>query len=190
MRILSQDEQGKILALAPNQISLRNWVIVRVLLWTGLRVSEVTGLNFEDVYYQSEPKKFLLVRPDIAKGGKSREVPISEKLRDCLRDYYRDRVAVLGTIGIDPALPLFTQHKATSGRLTTRQVQRVVRMVGGLIGFPFLHPHLFRHTFATGLMRVTDIRTVQSVLGHSSLTSTQIYTHPSSDDMSRAVNGL
>jgi len=190
MRVLSQDERGKILALTAEDISLRNWVMIRVLLYTGVRVSELAGLNFEDIYYQSEPKKFLVVRSEIAKGGKSREIPISEKLRSVFRDFYRDRAVAFGTLGIDAALPLFTQHKGTFNRLTSRQIQRIVRLAGTLVGLPNLHPHIFRHTFATSLMKITDIRTVQSVLGHASLTSTQVYTHPSSEDMSLAVNSL
>ncbi|GAH69734.1 unnamed protein product, partial [marine sediment metagenome] len=52
------------------------------------------------------------------------------------------------------------------------------------------HPHMLRHTFASKLMRVTSMRTVQELLGHSSITSTQIYTHPNEDDKKKAIKGL
>jgi len=190
MRVLSQDEINKLLALEPAKLSLRNWVMIRMFLWTGLRVSELTGLNIEDVYFVKEPKKFLVVRPEIAKGGNGREIPISEKLRDALRTYYSDISLSAGPFALNPDRPLFTQHRQTNKRLTCRQVQRIVGLAGREIGRPDLHPHEFRHTFATSLLRATNIRTVQTILGHKSLTSTQIYTHPTTEDMAVAVNKL
>lgn len=190
MKVLSIDEIVRINEIQPGDISERNWLIMRVFLLTGIRVAELVGLNFEDVYYQTEPKRLLLVRSDIAKGGKGREIPINEKLRTDLRGYYSRRVVDVGTLGHDPGMPLFTQHRSTSKRLTTRQVQRIVCMVGNLARIPKLHPHTLRHTFATSLLKQTNIRTIQAILGHTSLQSTQIYTHPNTDDMTLAVNKL
>jgi len=190
MKVLSQDESNKLLSIPIKDLGIRNWTIIRVFLYTGVRVAELVGLNYEDVYYQSEPKKLLLIRPEIAKGKKSREIPISEKLRNALRDYYRDRCLSGNACGIPADWTLFTAHIHTTERLTTRQIQRVICMVGESVGIPGLHPHTLRHTFATALLRQTDTRTVQVVLGHSSLQSTQIYTHPNTEDMALAVNKL
>jgi site-specific recombinase XerD len=190
MIVLSQDEQNKLLDVQISRFGIRNWMMLRTFLWTGVRVSELVGLNYEDVYYQTEPKRLCLLRPEITKGGKSREIPINEKLRTALRDYYRDRVMALSTLGITPELPLFTAHRHTDRRLTPRQVQRIIDMLGADVGIPGLHPHTLRHTFATSLLRQTDSRTVQIILGHASLQSTQIYTHPNTEDMAKAVNKL
>jgi integrase/recombinase XerD len=190
MKVLNDDEILKIYDLPAGQISERNWLMMRFFLMTGLRVSELVGLNVEDVYYQSEPKKLLLVRSEIAKGGKSREIPISEKLRNDLREFYLRASLLAHTLGLDAGLPLFTACRGSSARLTPRQVQRIVKLVGDLAGIVGLHPHTLRHTFATSLMRQTDSRTVQALLGHSSLQSTQIYLHPNTSDMTKAVNKL
>ena len=190
MRVLSNVEQTALLGACAEKLGQRNTMMIQLMLFTGLRVSEVCGLVFEDLYFQSEPKKFLVVRPETAKGGKSREIPLSEKLRDSLRTYYRDTALRRGNVGLDPASAVFTQHCKTDGALTPRQVQRIVGLAGREIGQPDLHPHALRHTFATGLLRQTDIRTVQMLLGHKNLSSTQIYTHPTSEDARKAVNGL
>ena len=190
MIVLSQDEQAKILDIPILNFGMRNWTILRVFLYTGVRVSELVGLNFEDVYYQTEPKRLILLRAEITKGGKSREIPISEKLRTALRDYYRSVCLSVATVGVPDDRPLFSQHRNTVKRLTPRQIQRIVGMVGKSVGIPGLHPHTLRHTFATSLLRQTDSRTVQVILGHSSLQSTQIYTHPNTEDMACAVNKL
>jgi len=190
MKVLSSQEQEILLAKLEVELGLRNSMIVRVFLFTGLRVSELCGLTFDDVYLGSEVKKYLFVRPAISKGGFQREVPLCEKLREDLKRYYSDKIQSASTVGIDPASYMFTQHKKTATPLTPRQVQRIVKLAGELITIPDLHPHTLRHTFATGLMRISSMRTVQALLGHRSLQSTQIYTHPSSDDMSKAVNRL
>lgn len=190
MKVLSTDEIVRIHEIQEGDISQRNWLIIRVFLFTGIRVAELVGLNFEDVFYQTDPKQLLLVRADIAKGGKGREIPINEKLRVDLRRYYHNCNVDIGAVSIFPDRPLFTQHKNTAKRLTTRQVQRIVCMVGNMARIPKLHPHTLRHTFATSLLKQTSMRTIQAILGHSSLQSTQIYTHPNTSDMAEAVNKL
>lgn len=190
MKVLSAQEQERLLASAREKLGMRNSMIMRVFLFTGVRVSELCGLRMDDIYMGSEVKKYLRVGSDIAKGGASREIPLSEKLRLDLKSYRQDKVYSGRTESLDPGMPLFTQHKNTASPLTPRQIQRVVRMAGKLIGIPDLHPHTLRHTFATQLMRVTSSRTVQVLLGHSSLQSTQIYTHPTSDDMLKAIERI
>jgi integrase/recombinase XerC len=190
MRILTTQEQIALLKACSEKLGFRNAMIIRMFLYTGLRVSELSGLKFDDIFMGREPKKFFVVREEIAKGKVVREIPLSESLRVALREYYNTCITNISTEPVDPARPLFTQHKKTEFPLTPRQVQRIVQLAGELINIPDLHPHTLRHTFATTLMRVTDMRTVQMILGHRSLTSTQVYTHPSSDDTLKAVNNL
>jgi len=165
-------------------------MIIRVFLFTGVRVSELCGLVMDDIYLGSEVKRYLGVRSSIAKGGAFREIPLSEKLRVDLKAYRQDKTYSGNTIGLDPGKPLFTQVKSSDIKLTPRQVQRIVKMAGQCIGMPDLHPHVLRHTFATALMHIASMRTVQALLGHTSLQSTQIYTHPTSDDLVKAVDKL
>jgi integrase/recombinase XerC len=190
MKVLSSQEQSGLLNSVKEKLGLRNSMMLRVFLFTGVRVSELCGLKIDDVFFGGKVKAYLTVSSAIAKLGAAREVPLNDKLRNDLQAYYQDKIYSGHTESVLPGCPLFTQHKNTVAPLTPRQVQRVVKMAGESIGIPDLHPHALRHTFATALMRITDMRTVQSLLGHKSLQSTQIYTHPSSDDMTKAVNGL
>jgi integrase/recombinase XerC len=190
MKVLSSQEQEKLHGIVQDKLGMRNAMIMRVLLLTGLRVGELCWLKIDDVYMGAEVKKYIRIFNDISKTGIGREIPVPEKLRIDFKAYYQDKIYSGRTESVLPGCPLFTQHKNCTIGLTTRQVQRVVKMAGELIGIPDLHPHTLRHTFATQLMRLTDMRTVQALLGHRSLQSTQIYTHPSSDDMAKAVNRL
>jgi integrase len=190
MRVLNDIEQMTIINLPVNKFGTRNLMILRMFLLTGLRVHELCGLKNDDVYFGCEVKRFLVVRPEIAKGGKPREIPLAEKLREDLKSYRLFMQHGNNVVGTDPSRPLFSAENAPDRLLTTRQVQRIVRGAGVAVNIPELHPHMLRHTFATNVLKQTNIRTVQVLLGHSSLQSTQIYTHPNSTDMARAVNGL
>lgn len=160
----------------------RDAAILQLLFSTGLRVAELTGLDREQVNLKSDE---LTV---VGKGGKARLVFISEAARDALANYLRRRK------DRDPAL--FVRHgkraveasakaraKLTptpSGlRLTPRSIQRIVKRQAKLVGInKEVHPHTLRHSFATDLLsNGADIRSVQQLLGHSSITTTQIYTH-------------
>jgi integrase/recombinase XerC len=190
MKVLSSQEQEKLLGSVQEKLGMRNSMILRVFLFTGVRVSELCGLIMDDIYLGSDPKKYLLIRPEISKGGYQREIPLCEKLREDLRQYYREKMYSGQTVGLDPARPVFAQTKKTENPLSPRQVQRIIQLAGELIGIPDLHPHTLRHTFATGVMRISSMRVVMALLGHRSLQSTQIYTHPSSDDLTKAVDRL
>ncbi|GAJ04418.1 unnamed protein product [marine sediment metagenome] len=74
--------------------------------------------------------------------------------------------------------------------LTVRQVQRIITFAGKLSMGRNIHPHLLRHTFATRLMRNTSMAVVQQLLGHTNLSSTQIYTHPNGEDRKKAIDSL
>jgi len=165
---------------------IRNHTLALVMLDAGLRVSEVTGLDVTDLIFNNAPVTSVLVRPEIAKNHKERSVPVSISLSEALEkmyeaywsDHYKN-----------------VQHKAfTSGRgdepLTTRQVRRIISSAAIAALGRSVHPHVLRHTFASKLMRVTDMRTVQELLGHKHLSSTEIYTHPNEDDKHKAIENM
>jgi len=163
--------------------SLRNVTATILMLDAGLRVGEVVGLTYDDLYFELKPVKTLIVRKMIAKKQHQREIPLTERLRSILLCYYNYPP------GFDFHLqqrPLISRT-AQGGTLTTRSVERIITSAGlAALGFP-VNPHMLRHTYATKLMKVTDIRTVQELLGHKHVSSTQIYTHVNDEDKRRAV---
>lgn len=156
--------------------SLRDKAILELLFSSGLRVSELTGL---DRHHLNLDKEEFSVR---GKGGKLRIVFISPAAKASLKDYLDKRS------DIDPALFIAygktglvnTKNAKREGkRLTQRSVQRLVKHYAKKAGIgKDVHPHTLRHSFATDLLvNGADIRSVQSMLGHASITTTQIYTH-------------
>lgn len=186
IQILSEEEVARLMQRSRFGL-LRDFVMVEVSLLAGLRNAEVLGLNLAHIWAYGTLRRNIIVSPDIAKGGRAREVPIHPTLRADL---------LLYTSSICPdspdshlSQPLFVSLK-TGRRLSTRDFQRITRNLGiQILGRP-VNPHMLRHTFATRLLQNTNTRVVQIALGHSSLQSTQIYVHPSSDDITRAVHAL
>jgi site-specific recombinase XerD len=151
-------------------VQLRDKAILEMLFSTGLRVSELAGLTKEQVNLKNEE---FSVR---GKGGKLRVVFLSNQARYWLKLYLSKRASM------DPHL--FVSHdragkKREEGGLTPRSIQRLVERYAKAAGITKpITPHTLRHTFATDLLRNgADIRSVQSLLGHASITTTQIYTH-------------
>ncbi|OGI25097.1 MAG: hypothetical protein A3J76_02605, partial [Candidatus Moranbacteria bacterium RBG_13_45_13] len=154
--------------------SLRDRAILELLFSSGLRVSELVNLNRDQVNLKTGE---FSVR---GKGGKVRVVFVSDRAKASLEKYMGKRTDV------DPALfarvgikHLENKKKADNLRITPRTVQRVVKFYATKAGIvKDVHPHTLRHSFATDLIaNGADIRSVQEMLGHSSVTTTQIYTH-------------
>jgi site-specific recombinase XerD len=152
---------------------LRDRAILELLFSSGLRVSELVNLNREDINLK---RKEFMVR---GKGQKDRPIFISEAAVWWLNQYISKRD--------DNSRPLFIRYSGTkkvnvSGnfyRLTARSVQRLVARYALLAGITkHVSPHTLRHSFATDLlMNGADLRSVQAMLGHSNISTTQIYTH-------------
>jgi integrase/recombinase XerC len=149
--------------------ALRDRAILEVLYSSGLRVSELTGLCWRDI---DEELGMVMVRA--GKGNKDRLVPLGEPAIDALKAW-RGAMPIAWT----PEGAAITNLRG--GRLTPRSVQNIVarRLVGAGINTP-LTPHGLRHCFATHLLNGgADLRSIQEMLGHSSLQTTQRYTHVS-----------
>ncbi len=152
---------------------LRDRAIIELLFSSGLRVSELINLNRDQV---NTSRREFMVR---GKGKKDRPVFISESASNHIENYLEARS--------DNLAPLFISYSrnnkpATSGnyrRLTARSIQRIISQYSRLAGITkHVSPHTMRHSFATDLlMNGADIRSVQTMLGHSSISTTQIYTH-------------
>jgi tyrosine recombinase XerC len=146
---------------------LRDRAMLELFYSTGMRVSELAGLNTDDV---DELSEVALVR---GKGKKERLCPMSAKAANAIRRYMEARPAK----NLRSALAVFISQKKT--RLTVRQIDRLVAKYVRATGLPpTIRPHSLRHTFATHLLdHGADLRSVQELLGHASLSTTQIYTH-------------
>lgn len=164
----------------------RNICMALCMLDAGLRVGEVIKLRVSDLWFKDGPVISLLILSEKTKNEETRQIPISIKLSESIKDMWR---YYWQSFPMSPNMFAFYQVDG-SKPMTTRQVERIIRDAAmKAIGRP-IHPHILRHTFATRLMRVTDMRTVQLLLGHKNLASTQVYLHPNSDDLKKAISNL
>jgi len=164
----------------------RNKTIALLMLEAGLRVGELVKLKVDDLYFNSVPVLTIIIKKEIAKNKRERQIPCSTRLQEALKNYRAYFI-----VPHDESEPCFYKYRHGKVQpLTTRQIERTITAAAmKSLGRP-VHPHVLRHTFATRLMRVTGIRTVQELLGHSTVTSTQIYTHPDMDDKKKAIAAM
>jgi integrase/recombinase XerC len=150
-------------------LALRDRLIVELLYATGIRVSELCGLDIDDVDIGRRELRVL------GKGNKQRTAPFGEPAADALRRWLAEGRPAVMTSTSGPALLL----GARGGRLDARQARTVVHQtVAAVDGAPDMGPHGLRHSAATHLLEGgADLRIVQEMLGHSSLATTQLYTH-------------
>ena len=155
----------------PELLPQRDRAILELLYSSGLRVSELTGLNVGGIDFAGGSVRVL------GKGNKERIVPLGSKAAAALQNYLESRG------GPAAGAPLFTN--ARGGRLTRRSVGRIVdRYMRHLTTMKKASPHTLRHTFATHLLESgADLRAIQEMLGHASLSTTQKYTHLSIDKL-------
>lgn len=149
----------------------------------GLRVGETVQLRYADLYYNCVAVKSIIVRVDIAKNHRERQIPVCQRLSQALKDFI-----LYTNLAINLQDNRFV-FPAASGdaHVSTRQLERIIKEAAlNAIGRP-VNPHVLRHTFATKLMKVANIRVVQQLLGHKSIQTTQIYTHPDQTDLSNAI---
>lgn len=164
----------------------RNLLIALLLLDAGLRVGELVKLIISDVWFNNEPALVLEIRADTTKTRTARTIPITERTRLAVLKYSTSRWGWIFHATSGNLFPFGTGCKPIS----TRQVERIIRTAGQAALGIRVHPHMLRHTFATRLMQKANIRIVQTLLGHKSLQSTQIYTHPNNQDLKKAINSM
>ncbi len=157
-----------------NILDVRNRAIFEILYSCGIRVSELVGMNTIDVDIKGETIRVL------GKGSKERIVPIGQKALDAIQ-VYRQLLNKEWGISADHNAPLFLNKNR--GRLSTRSVARILEKLLKTCGLLTpVSPHTLRHTFATHMLDAgADLRVVQELLGHKSLSTTQKYTHVSID---------
>lgn len=160
-------------------LNARNQAMIEMLFSSGIRVGELAALNLEDVNWEQSE---LLIQ---GKGGRQRVSFFSQRAMRALQQYQAVRPELCERAQ-DPESPLFLNYDG--GRLNVRSVRRILVALGETAKLEKpLHPHVFRHSFATHLLNQgVDLRIVQELLGHISIRSTQIYTHVSTERLKRA----
>jgi len=157
-----------------------------LMLYCGTRLSETVNTCWADLTHFGTPNTALVIDKDMSKTGRLRTIPIGHALEQEIRDAWLNWA--------DPkALHLIHSIAARSNSgipMSNRQIERRVEYIGKTALGRRLTPHMLRHTFATRLLKVTNIRAVQDMLGHQRLTTTQIYTHPDQEQLRQAILDL
>lgn len=163
--VLSPEDVEQLLSFKPkNTQEIRDIAIVELIYSSGLRVSEVVSSNTNDF---EENKDFLRV---LGKGSKTRLVPVGRFAKAAIDKWLLERNKLHTK---DESL--FVNLKG--GRISSRSIQERIKKLALIQGLPPVNPHMLRHSFATHLLESSgDLRSIQELLGHSSLSTTQIYT--------------
>ncbi|HCM90147.1 MULTISPECIES: tyrosine recombinase XerC [Vagococcus] len=162
----------------------RNRALLEVLYGTGIRVTECANIKIKDIDFDSS---VVLI---FGKGNKERYVPFGSFAEDAMIDYINFARKELMLKGQKSHDFLFVNHRGD--QLTDSGIQYILKKIIEKSSLTTdIHPHMFRHTFATHLLNNgADLRTVQELLGHSSLSSTQIYTHVTTDTLQKSYRNF
>jgi site-specific recombinase XerD len=164
----------------------RDCALIMTLAETGIRNSECRQLLVSDLWLADQITHALKIRPQIAKGGRGRTIPLTSHFREWMHNYIlAQRTDATGPLYDAPLFP----SSRGFGFLTRRGVCAVVRKYTSLAG-DSCTPHAFRHTLATDLLRTTNARVVQMVLGHARLETVMIYTHPTDQDLAAGLTAV
>lgn len=183
-QVLTKDDAGALLEFPGGEAreGLRDRAILETLYSTGARVSELVGMNCEDI---SRSEGVVLVR---GKGRKERVIPLSNLALEAIDAYHAQAQApaaaasASSALGAQGAVAVFRNRRG--GRLTTRTIARIVAKYSQQLAGGAIHPHTLRHSFATHLLdEGADLRAIQEMLGHVSLSTTQKYTHLATDQL-------
>ena len=163
--VLSPEDVEQLLNFKPsNTIEIRDMAIVELMYSSGLRVSETVNINISDF---EENMSFLRV---LGKGSKTRLVPMGRFAINAINNWISEREKISNNTDA-----LFLNSKGS--RLSVRSIQLRLKKMAIKQGLPPVHPHMLRHSFATHMLESSgDLRTIQELLGHRSLSTTQIYT--------------
>lgn len=178
-RVLDIDEISHLLNIpGDDALAKRDRAILELFYSSGLRLSELTGLNLHDLDLAEGSARV------IGKGNKQREVPVGKMARQALSEWLKVRIELLR--GDDPAIFISKLGK----RLSVRSIQSRIDHWSKQLGLhQHVHPHMLRHSFASHMLESSgDLRAVQELLGHADISTTQIYTHLNFDHLARVYD--
>ena len=169
--VLSREQAQALLdqPFPPTAAGLRDRAMLEVLYGCGLRASELVGLDLRDLALDEELLRVM------GKGSKERLVPVVGTARDVLGSYLEGARGELASVR-RPTPAVFLNQRG--GRISRQSVHAIVGRWGRVAGIEGLHPHTLRHSFATHMLEGgADLRSVQEILGHADISTTQLYTH-------------
>lgn len=167
-----------------NRVLCRDWLAILLMLEAGLRVGELVRLKADDVLLGGKLRDRIIVRAEYTKTQTQRILPITARIAETLMTYSTYYVRTMEEFKSDYLI--CRNHSDTP--LTVRAIQLMIgRRFRSYIGRS-IHPHVLRHTFASCSLRYSDLKTVQALLGHSSITSTNVYLHSDPLRMKTAVD--
>jgi integrase/recombinase XerC len=179
-RVLTKDDAGALMEFPAGQGRnvLRDRAILETLYSTGARVSELVEMNCCDI---SRSEGLVRVR---GKGSKERNIPLGTVALEAIDAYHAQASQITRHPACSPAGVVAVFRNSRGGRLTTRTVARIVAKYSSQLTGGGVHPHILRHSFATHLLdEGADLRAIQEMLGHVSLSTTQKYTHLAVDQL-------
>lgn len=181
--ILSPEEEERF-RRGLEELLIRDRILLQLLLETGIRVGECAKLTINDIAFGKATKSVLHIPPHISKSKSARDLPLSEPLRGIIQIYLEKRYPT-ETI-YPPDHPLFPSRKKGKG-ISIRQIQKSLEIYSAKVLGRRIHPHTLRHTFATRLLKVSNLRIVQEALGHRRIATTEVYTHPTRIQVQDAI---
>lgn len=184
---LYEEEVGLLLDALDNR---RDYLAVLFCLNTGVRVGELCGLKWNDIWdFKSQmPRREVILREEITKGHKERIVPLNKKAYKALEDMWE----YYSSSGYVPT-PNSPYLRGREGHLSRRQFQRIIKNAREKAGLNRIQvtPHKLRHTFASEIYcKTKDILSLQELLGHSNISTTQIYAHVDQNSKRSAVDSI
>lgn len=186
IQVLTQDESHLLLEHLRTGYP-RDYFMVKLALYTGLRNAETIALNVEDVAPYGEVARDLELPARAAKGHHKRTIALRDEIVTDLSDFLAWKRR--SSESTAPDAPLF-RSKHTPNRLSTRDFQRILKKAAQQALHRRVHPHMLRHTFGTRVLRGNDPKVVQQLLGHRNIQTTMIYDHPNTADHRRAVESI
>jgi len=191
---LTLDESNKLIedlrtfAYPYNRYKLghRNYLLALLMLDAGLRVGEAVQLRPDDAFFATMPRSPLAVPASITKTKTAREIPLSQRLKQALAEWH----PFIWSESTQLYEPYLLPGRSISTHMSVRTAERVISEAADRSLGRAVHPHVLRHTFADRIRKSSDLRVVQQLLGHASITSTQVYTHPGADDRQTAIDSL
>jgi len=164
----------------------RNHTMVLLMLDAGLRIGEVLNLRVGDLVVLGKVVETVLVKAKTSKGLDDRTIPLTPRLHDSLVQLNNYVIVPLRMQSLDWAFTKLSDKKC----LSRRTVAMAINSAAQISISRHVHPHMFRHTFATRIVRQSSTAIAQRLLGHRFLSSTQVYTNPNQDDLKEAIQRL
>jgi integrase/recombinase XerC len=172
-----------------NPVRIRNRrdeVLILLMLEAGLRVSEAINLPYSAAYWQGKPRPFIEISNAIAKYGIGGSIPVTAPLRTALSEFIPQELLEFVTETDQPIVDHFTWPR----HLCRRQAARIVDQASQASIGIHAHPHMLRHTFGNTMRSFCDLPTLQALMRHKHLSSTEVYMHPTIEDATKAATAL